>query len=255
MVTSNSNVPDFLDVLRSERRDLLARLRATRFPVVKPGYSQAQVVPHATYAPWLDDAPFMKVYEVISANTLVDIYRCYELTTLARQVASLPGDLVEVGVWRGGTAALLAHAVPEKNIALFDTFSGVAKADAAYDTLYKGGEHADTDRDIVTRLFDELGLRCAIHAGMFPDDTLDGLPGRISLAHIDVDTYLSAKESFDVIWPRVVQGGMVVFDDYGFWGCEGVTQFVNEDCSGLADGVLIHNLNGHAVAIKTSKAN
>jgi len=240
--------------LRSERRDMLARLRATRFPVVKPGYSQAQIVSHATYAPWLDDAAFIQAYEAVKANTLVDIYRCHELTTLARQVVRLPGDLVEVGVWRGGTAALLAQAAPEKTIALFDTFNGVAKADATYDTLYKGGEHADTDRDIVASLFERLGLRCSINVGMFPDDTVDRLPAQVSLAHIDVDTYRSAKESFEVIWPRVVQGGMVVFDDYGFWGCEGVTQFVNESCATLADGVLIHNLNGHAVVIKGAKA-
>jgi O-methyltransferase len=52
------------------------------------------------------------------------------------------------------------------------------------------------------------------------------------------------------VWPRVPVGGIVVFDDYGFATCSGVTKFVNEQV-GRADIVLMHNLNGHAVLVKT----
>jgi O-methyltransferase len=52
------------------------------------------------------------------------------------------------------------------------------------------------------------------------------------------------------VWPRLVAGGMIVYDDYGFRGCEGVTQFVNEQRS-KPDRLIFHNLNGHAIAIKT----
>jgi O-methyltransferase len=42
----------------------------------------------------------------------------------------------------------------------------------------------------------------------------------------------------------------MVYDDYGFLGCNGITKFVEEQMSN-SDRLIIHNLNGHAVAIKT----
>ena len=72
---------------------------------------------------------------------------------------------------------------------------------------------------------------------------------QIKLCHIDVDTYLSAKEIFDYAWPKIPVGGIVVFDDYGFWTCEGVTKYFN--ALDLKDGRKIHNLNGHGIIVKT----
>jgi O-methyltransferase len=250
MTSPDSHSESFLDILRSERRDLLNRLRQTRFSTLKGGYSQTQIIPYSSYSPWLDDSSFLDLYEHIKDLTLVDIYRCYELYALARQLKFVDGDIVEVGVWRGGTAALLAGAAPDKAIHLFDTFSGVAKADSRYDTLYSGGEHADTDRAIVENLFRNLALRCSVHVGVFPDDTLRYLSASVALAHIDVDTYSSAKDSFLAIWPAVQPNGIVVFDDYGFFGCEGVAQAVNEIGATLRDAIFVHNINGHGLLIK-----
>ena len=52
---------------------------------------------------------------------------------------------------------------------------------------------------------------------------------------------------------RLVTGGLIVLDDYGFKGCEGVTRFVNEQRL-KPDRLVLHNLNGHAVAIKTGQS-
>ena len=68
-----------------------------------------------------------------------------------------------------------------------------------------------------------------------------------------VDVYRSAKESVEWLWPRLVVGGMVVYDDYGFQQCEGITRFVNEQ-RGYTDRVVIYNLNGHGVIVKTAQA-
>ena len=193
MPEANAGGESFLDILRSERRDLLERLRQTRFNTLKQGYTQTQVIPHSSYSPWLDDDAFLGLYKTIRESTLVDVYRCFELYSLAKQAIAVRGDLVEVGVWRGGTAALIAGAAEGKLVHLFDTFSGVTKADKLYDTLYSGGEHADTDRGRVERLFAGLGLHCTIHVGIFPDQTGRSLPDAVALAHIDVDTYASAK--------------------------------------------------------------
>lgn len=242
--------PDFLAVLRGERRDLLNRMRQTRFESLKEGRSHSQIIPFATYSPWLDDVAFSACFDSVKSCTMVDIYRCYELYQLARQTRHLAGDIVEIGVWRGGTAALMAHASPAKAVHLFDTFSGVAKGDPAFDTFYSGGEHADTNERIVEALFEKIGATCEIHRGIFPDDTLSCLPARISLAHIDVDTYHSVKQSFEALWPNVETNGIVVFDDFAIFGCEGANQAVHEIVESHRDGLFIHNLNGHALLIK-----
>ena len=242
--------PDFLRVLRAERRDLLNRMRQTRFESLKEGCSYSQVIPFASYSPWLDDEIFMATFDTVKASTMVDIYRCYELYRLARQTRGVAGDIVEIGVWRGGTAALMARALPGKMVHLFDTFSGVAKHDPDFDTLYVGGEHADTTENIVRDLFGMISAKCQIHRGIFPDDTLSSLPKEICFAHIDVDTYQSVKQSFLSIWPRVRPNGIVVFDDYGIFGCEGAMQAVNEILEIVDDGLFIHNLNGHALLVK-----
>ena len=112
------------------------------------------VLPNATYSPWLNDKDFQNIYQKIINHTLVDIYRCYELWALAKQVATVDGDFLEVGVWRGGTGAILAESVKNissKTIFLADTFSGVVKA-GENDTLYKGGEHNDTSLEIANDL-------------------------------------------------------------------------------------------------------
>jgi O-methyltransferase len=86
--------------------------------------------------------------------------------------------------------------------------------------------------------------------GVFPEDTADQVTSaELRLCHIDVDVYQSARDVFEWAWPRVVSGGVVVFDDYGFYSQEGVTDFVNE-IAGNDDLVFVHNLNGHAVVIK-----
>ena len=66
--------------------------------------------------------------------------------------------------------------------------------------------------------------------------------------HIDVDTYESASSVFNWVWDKVSLGGIVVFDDYGIWGCEGIAAFINQ--LKKSGKTVIHNLNGHAVVPK-----
>ncbi len=98
-----------------------------------PGIEHARIVPHATYAPWLSDGHFQAAYDAIRSHTLVDRYRCYELWQLVAEAAKLPaGDIIEIGVWRGGTGCLMAQKARQHglnaNVYLCDTFRGVVKA-------------------------------------------------------------------------------------------------------------------------------
>jgi O-methyltransferase len=211
------------------------------------------IVPNSSYSPWYDDSEFMETYNKVKPNTLVDIYRCFELWNYVKRNSKLEGAIVEIGVWRGGTGAILAQADrnnPNSYIILADTFEGVVKA-SSVDTIYKGGEHSDTSETIVNDLMKGLKLsNYKILKGIFPDKANldDDRDLKIKLCHIDVDTYQSAKDIFNYVWEKMVKGGAVIFDDYGFWGCEGVTNLGNE--IHRSDAVFIHNLNGHAIFVK-----
>jgi O-methyltransferase len=216
------------------------------------------VTPLATYAPWSGDPEFEQAFRTIRPNTLVDLYRCWELWSLLGQTSGLSGGILEVGVWRGGTGALLCKKAKLCGISgpvyLCDTFEGVVKA-GENDPVYSGGEHADTSLRLVEELVGKLGLDNArILQGVFPDATACLIPedAEFRFCHIDVDVYQSAKEVFHWVWPRIGNGGIVVFDDYGFHGCEGVATFVDRELRGQPGRVVLHNLNGHAVVVKAA---
>lgn len=210
--------------------------------------------PLASFSPWLTDAAFVETHGLVARHTLVDHYRCWELWSLVDQLRSLSGDLIEIGVWRGGSGVLMAKRCQlsgiEATVFLCDTFTGVPKAGDG-DTNYTGGEHADTSQEVVLTLAQRVGVaNVRILKGLFPDETGAEIQHRkFRFCHIDVDVYRSAKETFDWIWPRLVAGGVVVFDDYGFKGCEGVTRLVEELGRG-PDRLTLYNLNGHALVIK-----
>lgn len=214
------------------------------------------VEPVADYRPWDVDQPFLRIYNAVASHTKVDIYRCYALWRYAEQTAALPGDILEVGVWRGGSAAVLAaalqhFAIGNKTVYLADTFSGVVKA-GPRDDYYKGGEHADTSADTVRALFAELKLdRYQLLCGVFPDETAGQVPAAttFSMCHVDVDVYQSARDVVEWVWPRLSRGAIVVYDDYGFYGCEGVTALGNEEFV-RPDRIVTHNLNGQCVSVK-----
>jgi O-methyltransferase len=212
-----------------------------------------RILPYATLAPWLNDIEFINIYDKIKSYTLVDLYRCYELWVLAKQTKKVSGAILEVGVWRGGTGVILAEAAKRsgKRVFLADTFRGVVKA-GANDTAYKGGEHSDTSNELVSGLLCSLSLEDVILLdGVFPEQTEHFVQERIAMLHCDVDVYASAKDVAEWCLPRMGAGSILVFDDYGFYGCEGVTMLCNE-LRMRDDLMFTHNLNGHAVFFKIS---
>jgi O-methyltransferase len=113
-----------------------------------------------------------------------------------------------------------------------------------------GGEHADTSQLVVDELMQSLQLHnYSILTGIFPEETSRLVEGPISMLHCDVDVYSSAKDVVEWCLPRLAVGGVIVFDDYGFLGCEGVTVFCQE-LQERKDLFFVHNINGHAIFIK-----
>jgi hypothetical protein len=90
----------------------------------------------------------------------VDRFRCYELWQLAGR--PIAGDVLEIGVWRGGTGCLMAKKLksvaPDRTVFCCDTFAGVVGV-TDKDPSYSDGEHADTSQQIVTALAAHMNLK------------------------------------------------------------------------------------------------
>lgn len=183
------------------------------------------------FSPWAaEQGDFARYFSIGASRTLVSADRCYVLFTLLRQTLPLAGDVWECGVYRGGTAAMIAQIMadhaPTKKLLLFDTFAGMPETDAEKD-LHRAGDFADTSADAV-RNFVGHPDTCTLRPGFIPN-TFAGLEDhRVTFAHIDVDIYRSILDSLDFIWPRLAVGGVIVFDDYGFPSCPGARRAVDE---------------------------
>jgi O-methyltransferase len=206
------------------------------------------------YAKHLRDAAFLEISKAADSYTLCDVLRRHELWSLVRQTGKLaPGDYLEVGVWRGGTGLVIAEATRRfqtgGRVFLADTFKGVVKASDA-DLFYSGGEHADTSEAIVRELLRQHGYdNVTVLKGIFPEETHASVDGPLRLVHVDVDVYQSAKDIVEWCFDRLVQGGVIVFDDYGFLGTTGVTRLC-EEYEQDPRFMFIHNINGHCILFK-----
>jgi hypothetical protein len=184
-------------------------------------------------------SPDTKVFGKLLARTL-----------LVNQVKDLPGDIVECGVFKG-TGLLTFLKIKRflcpnsgKKVIGFDFFnseklieslSGIDKE--AMGTLFNQRNYKHEDNQ--AQLFGEFVKQCGFEEHEFElvagDITQTALkyaserPGfRISLLYIDLDLEEPTYEALSALWSRVVKGGIVVFDEYGFhkWSeSAGVDQF------------------------------
>ena len=186
---------------------------------------------------WMSDAPFVSLMKRIEGRTLVDPFRCHILWQLVKATQNVPGDLAEVGVYKGGTALLLAEAIPswdQSKVHLFDTFSGMPSTALPGVDIHKAGDFHDTSvKDVEAFLAgNQSGSeRFRIYPGFFPESAnRSGLPDLLefSFVHVDVDIYQSVLDCCKWFYPKLSKGGIMVFDDYGFPSCPGAKKAVDE---------------------------
>jgi O-methyltransferase len=206
------------------------------------------------FSPWLGFGEFAAYLEKARPLTLVSPDRCYLLYSLALQALNLHGEFWECGVYKGGTALLLASLIAEKadparrpTLRLFDTFEGMPQTDPEKD-CHRRGDFADTSVEAVTH---HVGYQefVSFHKGFIPG-TFEGLEERvIAFAHVDVDIYNSIADSCQFIYPRTLPGGFVIFDDYGFPTCPGAREAVDDFFRSKPEVPLVLP-TGQAVVIK-----
>jgi O-methyltransferase len=195
------------------------------------------LVPYRTFQnkpdperPWEDDPDFLAHYHAVVGHTLVDRQRLFILYQLAQHTVALEGNLAECGVYRGGTALLLAKLKPaNKKLYLFDTFGGMPETDSQKD-YHKAGDFSDTSLPQVQQLLDGQP-NVIFRPGFFPA-TATGLEHEtFCMAHCDMDIYTSILSFCHFFYPRLTRRGVLVFDDYGSASCPGAKAAVREFCT------------------------
>jgi O-methyltransferase len=180
------------------------------------------------YCPWLSP-DFVAQYRDISPYTVVSIERCWTLSEMLKQALNVEGDVLEAGVFRGGTARLLKPLVEGadgRTLFLFDSFEGMEKVSETADRHEKG-DFADTSLEGVKAVVG-AGGRVDFRKGWIPD-TFTGLEDRrFCFAHIDLDLYQGILDCLAFVYPRMPTGGVIVLDDYGFPSCPGARKAVEE---------------------------
>jgi O-methyltransferase len=227
--------------LKRRVRRFLARsgLQLERIPAGAP----------ITLAPWDDDPAFGRLFGQLIGYTLVDKVRCFMLYQCAKNSAGIAGDIAEIGVFRGGTARLLAKtsAPAGKTVHLFDTFAGMPSVDASAD-LHQAGDFANTSLDAVQAYLRDCS-NVRLYQGIFPATAQPIEQHSFALVHIDVDIYTSVLSCCAFFYPRMEHAGMMLFDDYGFLSCPGAKKAVDEFFAGKPE-VPIYLPTGQCLVIR-----
>ncbi len=184
--------------------------------------------------------PSCRALDVGAANSLCDQPRLAGLQRLADRVArsGVGGDMVECGVYRGGSAVVIAErllrGLPARQVWLMDVFDGMPEP-GPHDPPQAWADVGKfmSSEAIVRQTF--AAARVApgnlhVVVGTF-ENTLVLVPSiPVAFLHLDCDWYESVRLCLHRFYDAVVPGGAVVFDDYGFWsGCrKAVDEFMAE---------------------------
>lgn len=173
---------------------------------------------------------FSKLYRKVRRITMCSNARLRGLHRAIRHVVEhgIPGDVVECGTARGGSAALMGLTLKqlgatERTLWVCDTFEGIPAPtpedpDFRIAELYTGAFVGTIDE--VTASFRGLGIlpQTKFVKGLFDETLPMANIGPIAVLHIDGDWYASVKTCLENLYDRIVDGGVIQFDDYGYWG-------------------------------------
>ncbi len=187
--------------------------------------------------------------------------RHYVLTQLLQRVALSRGDVCEAGCWRGLSAYQIASIIrmispsPGPVFHIFDSFQGLSEI-GAHDRYERDRRPVEQVRqqfscpiEQVKRNLQEFPF-IEYHPGWIPDRFADVEERRFSFVHIDVDLYQPIRDSFDFFYPRLITGGIMVFDDYGCVQFPGAKKAVDEALEGRDGDFFLSLASGQAFLIK-----
>ena len=148
-------------------------------------------------------------------------WRLHTLTWAAKHALKLEGDFVECGVFHGFSFKVVTEYLKFENVKkklyLYDTYEGIPEeynSEERNNTAYK--KAGDLAPEV--RAFFSKYPNVEVVKGTVPDSFKITCPEKISLLHIDMNSSKSEMAALDVLYDKVVQGGMIVFDDFGWLG-------------------------------------
>jgi O-methyltransferase len=202
-----------------------------------------------------------KIYAQVRSFTMVDEGAFCDNLQLAERVRSIPGSVVECGVWRGGMSAGIACLLGNsRDYYLFDSFVGlpeVQSIDGPAAIAYQQNTSSPTYYDncsapaeFAQKAMNLVGAnRYYLIPGFF-DKTLPefNLEGNIALLRLDGDWYKSTIICLQYLFEKVAEGGLIIIDDYYTW--DGCSRAVHDFLSSRSARERIRSLNSVAYIVK-----
>ena len=187
----------------------------------------------------IDDIRAVRPYTMTSLERIVAMIRGMQYVIDAK----LPGDVVECGVYKGGSVmaaarTLLRAGEAGRTIWLYDTYEGMAEPgelDVSNRNKSARKKWGQTAKWCYAGLEE---VRTAVESTGYPPDRLRFVKGKvedtipahapeqIALLRLDTDWYESTKHELIHLYPRLVRGGVLILDDYGHW--QGARQATDE---------------------------
>ena len=217
--------------------------KAVRAAARRAGYELTPVGQPGPAFPSDYDAPTIATITAATPYTLTGHERLAALVESVRYLVrtDLPGDVVECGVWRGGSIlavlrTLLELGVTDRDVWLYDTFTHMPRGGERDIDLYgvtaseyhgrlDAGEKLDPayaylPLEEVTRLLHATGYppeRLHFVQGLVEETIPTHAPDRIALLRLDTDYYASTLHELEHLYPRISERGVLIIDDYGHW--------------------------------------
>lgn len=208
---------------------------------------------------------FAAIWKAVAPYTMTSPQRGYALWRAVNYVIDndIPGSFVECGLWKGGSAMLMALTLVERgvkrNLFLFDTFDGMTAPTGADRDMhgraaseYLEGKHGQALAELVSARTTLTNVKEAIASTGYDSRFVYFVPGdvgdtlqrtqtlHISLLRLDTDFYDSTLAELVNLYPRVSRGGVVIVDDYGHWqgAKKAVDEYFADPVSGSAGPML-----------------
>jgi len=206
---------------------------------------------------WLDAQKKGLLSKIISQHErkFKDKNRYYSLWLQLQRISknNIPGDLAELGVYKGETAKLIHHLIPDRDFFLFDSFSGLPKQVIREDcdgTVRPQTVKFDNTTPAEVLKYIKGNDKIILKEGIFPE-TAKGLENKtFAFVHIDADLYQSTLDALQFFYPRLSPGGMLLVHDYNHnW--EGVEKAIDEFSETIPEGFAeLPDMYGSALLIK-----
>jgi hypothetical protein len=189
-------------------------------------------------------------------NNAGDLPRLYTHALNINQVMKdgVVGDFAEIGVYRGNSAAVLAHYSRRHRrlVYLFDTYEGFETRDLTGVDAERSQAFTDTSLDLVRQ---NVGDDAVVYVkGFFPEAVTEDIANRqYAVVHLDCDLYASIKAGLEFFYDRLSRGGMLAIHDYSNPCWDGPKRAVDEFMPRIIEKlVLIPDKSGTAIIRKTT---